>query len=398
MSEQKRSRLTLGNLNSIEKAAIGLALVFLIVSSVFVASWAVHKEANPTLLALEQDVGKLTAALKIEVRDPAGNLKASRCKDDDLSVSNFHGWLAALFTEAYGQNVVIDTAKNVSGATIISGFVKTLTVDSGGYMFATCTGAAGPVIAVGNGTNAPTTSDYSLQTMVENYTIITPAVYANGNVTFSAAITMTATRDISESGVFLRWGGVSNYIMMIFRDTFSPVTTNSGDAITITYTIGFAGTGFTNNFGYVLAGVFQWAPAASEPTVTLYDIANSSQTFTIYGDTQTYWLFDPSAGVSGTSGIQVGTGSQAFALNDYSLQTGVESIASNSKPQIGANNITGCSTIVMTATRTITEAGYFLKGINTTMATKTYMVWRKVFAGVEVPINTCITITFKITA
>ena len=91
-------------------------------------------------------------------------------------------------------------------------------------------------IGIGTGTTSPARADYALETQVEAITGVTALTYNGGNCSLSSVHVTSASRAITETGLFMfvrASGGVSEQILL-WHDTFTAENVGDGEAITTT--------------------------------------------------------------------------------------------------------------------------------------------------------------------
>ena len=94
-------------------------------------------------------------------------------------------------------------------------------------------------IKIGTGTTAVDRTDIDIETQVESIASVGSSSYYGGNVTMSSVFIASASRAVTEAGLFLEVrdnGGTSRQILL-WRDVFSAENIVDGEAITITFDI-----------------------------------------------------------------------------------------------------------------------------------------------------------------
>ena len=130
-----------------------------------------------------------------------------------------------------------------------------------------------PKLAIGTGT-AAYPSDYALVSKVmeasldSNYITVTDTG-STFNVTYSYTFVSSGSYDISEAGLFIQVNGkeISNKWVLVAHDTFTPVSLQVDDAITITYkfTIDYSSPPFLKTFWELLLDYFMGLRGAGCP-------------------------------------------------------------------------------------------------------------------------------------
>jgi len=197
---------------------------------------------------MERSGGLLKAELRIEVRDKKGKLIAIRRCKSDLILNNFKNVLAVLLTPYVDLGL---GDRKTAGVTDIGGTARTLTVwanraNTGGYGL-NFTGAhrdpswpIGVRIRIGTSTVAPTRDDYKLGAEVK-YGSPTQTVGAD-YISWAISLVLDAAADIAEAGMscFFQLGfaaPTSWCEVLLFRDTFTPISVPAGGTISVTYTL-----------------------------------------------------------------------------------------------------------------------------------------------------------------
>ncbi|MBI2938106.1 MAG: hypothetical protein HYY22_07870 [Thaumarchaeota archaeon] len=266
-------------------------------------------------------------------------------------------------------------------------------------MWDTGSGAKHSYIQIGTGNTAPTRNDKSIQTSAETAVEISAPSYSSGNISFSASIAITGTKDITESvmySTYEEWVGNTNKAFVMFRDTFSPISVVNGDSVTVTYYLSLTNTSFTDTFGEILAYVWTGTGSSGSLSATgLTDITNTAQTAYVYSTAQTNVMFDTGSAGSNIL-LQIGTGNTAATRADYVIQTPVETAVGTSVPSYSNGNVSLSGVVTTTASRSVTEAGLYIEVKNTAGTDVQLMLWRAVFSAVAVPSGGQITVTFTV--
>lgn len=179
--------------------------------------------------------GNLRVGLEIEGRDKNGEVIKRTCKDRDMILDNFK---LLFLSGLLGEAADVPTKNEAGGAQTICGNIVHFGDAPVNYALHT----AGRVLAIGTGTTAPARTDYCLETKVDETTLVSKSVGAD-YVQFYGALAIAAGADITEAGLFLmchkhiegNWQATAKILM--FRDTFDPITVPPLGTITMTYTI-----------------------------------------------------------------------------------------------------------------------------------------------------------------
>jgi len=193
--------------------------------------------------------GLLKAELKIEVRDRKGKLIAKRKCQSDLILDNFKLMLSTLMTPY--ERIAVNTVRSVT-LVDLTGTSRSVpiwanrTVPSGyGLNFTGCHRdpdfAIGVRIRIGTSTVSPTRGDYKLGSEVA---LGTPTRTVGADyISWAVSIVLDAAADIAEAGLSIRcivagYGATPEpHRIMLFRDTFTPVSVPAGGTISVTYTL-----------------------------------------------------------------------------------------------------------------------------------------------------------------
>jgi len=205
--------------------------------------------------------GLLRIKLKVEVRDKHGKLIDMREKEGDLILDNFRDLLAAILTPyvEYSAATTVDyTAEEVNTSLVdLGGTARTVTtvgvrtvgasdnviinfLGISGYD-ATPAGALGVRIHIGTSTVAPSRGDYALGAEITRKTP-TQTIGAD-YISWAVSIVLEAAADVAEAGLSLVMtiAPVGSPVMrggiLLFRDTFTPISVPAGGTISVTYTL-----------------------------------------------------------------------------------------------------------------------------------------------------------------
>jgi len=190
----------------------------------------------------------LRVNLRIEVRDRRGKLVGIREEESDLILDNFRDILAAMMLPqenlAEGANRVASTVDDAGVARNLPVWANS-TISSGqGLSF---TGAhqspswpIGVLILIGTSTVAPSRGDYKLGAKVAEGKP-TQTVGAD-YISWAVSIVLEAAADIAEAGLLsyyqLSFATAIFYPrVLLFRDTFTPISVPAGGTISVTYTL-----------------------------------------------------------------------------------------------------------------------------------------------------------------
>jgi len=205
--------------------------------------------------------GFIKVKLKIEARDRKGKVIAVREKDSDLILDNFRDIIAAMLTPYFSWGAVtgVDiTAKEVYASLVDTGgtarntpIIGVRTIGTGDRISITFLGLAGydDIVAdswgvrirIGTSTVAPTRGDYKLGAQVA---LGTPTRTVGADyISWAVSIVLEAAADIAEAGMCLRCNVASvgslhgSTEILLFRDTFTPISVPAGGTISVTYTL-----------------------------------------------------------------------------------------------------------------------------------------------------------------
>jgi len=187
--------------------------------------------------------------LEIEVRNKEGKLIDRRKKVGDLILDNFRDIIAEVFypfvtlgNNAWRTAAVVDVGGT---ARSIAVFSSANTFDpgyAGNFLHRRYYGYdVGVRIAIGTSTIAPTRGDYKLGAQVA---MGTPTQTIGADyISWAISLTLVEAADIAEAGMRLRcivagYAATPTYgDILLFRDTFTPVSVPAGGTISITYTL-----------------------------------------------------------------------------------------------------------------------------------------------------------------
>jgi hypothetical protein len=362
---------------------------------------------------LSNDIGALNPILTVKVYDSSGHLYATRVEKHDLLTNIFINWLALMISNSNPNsgNLASFSATSISGTSYTlhatnaagnscgsNGWCGIL--DNSPHIF-------GGLIEVGTGTVAPARTDTALSAPYQAPPVpVSSSTYDpnTGNVTIAGNIVAQTAVTISESGLIVQWvalSGTTNSIQsfLIAHDVFTGIAVSAGSTIAVQYTIELLNTGFTNNFGAYLSGIFAYVNVAgqSSSSVSGTTTSNGAAPMYTYSTGSYFGLVDSTT----SPFITVGTGTATTSRSAYALQTPSSTCTSS----IGAvatifnvNQIKITTSLSCTATQTISEAAFTVQsGAGTSPPNYYFMFWRTTFTGVSVPANTALTITFVIT-
>jgi len=190
----------------------------------------------------------LRVNLKVEVRDRRGKIDEVRKQESDLILDNFRDFLAEILYP-YGT-LVANTARYVAVVDSL-GTARNVAIFS---TLAVAVGEAlnfvgvdnldiklGSLIQIGTSTVAPTRGDYALGAPVKSGTP-TQTVGAD-YISWAVSLVLDTALDIAEAGLHIHcivagFGAApATKSVLLFRDTFTPVSVPAGGTISITYTL-----------------------------------------------------------------------------------------------------------------------------------------------------------------
>jgi len=187
--------------------------------------------------------------LRIEVRNREGKLIDVREKVSDLILDNFRDIIAEVLyplitTTATGWRsaAVVDIGGTSRSLAVFSSADDRDMGEAGNFLHRSYSSFdVGVRIAIGTSTVAPSRGDYKLGAEVARGTP-TQTVGAD-YISWAISLTLTAAADIAEAGLMLRcivagWGVTPTFgDILLFRDTFTPVSVPAGGTISVTYTL-----------------------------------------------------------------------------------------------------------------------------------------------------------------
>jgi len=191
----------------------------------------------------------LGVKLTIEVRDKEGKLIKKICKESDLILENFRDLIAEVLypyvtvaVNSWRTAALIDTGGTARSVAVFSTANTADTGDGGNFLMKRYWDTDfGVRIAIGTSTVSPTRADYKLGAEVARG-IPTQTIGAD-YISWAISITLTTAQDIAEAGLML-YCIVAGYTVtptladiLMFRDTFTPVSVPAGGTISITYTL-----------------------------------------------------------------------------------------------------------------------------------------------------------------
>jgi len=194
----------------------------------------------------EGKCGLLKAELRVEVRDKRGKLIDVRESKSDLILNNFRNILAALL-KPYED--LAAKARRDASTVDLGGTSRSIPVwgnyEGGWDLGVAFTGAhkspswpIGVRIRIGTSTVAPSRGDYKLGAEVA-YGTPSQTVGAD-YISWAISITLTTAADIAEAGMscFFQLATAASTAtceVLLFRDTFTPVSVPAGGTISVTY-------------------------------------------------------------------------------------------------------------------------------------------------------------------
>jgi hypothetical protein len=347
-------------------------------------------------------MNELHPILEITVRSPSGQITAHYVDRNDLITNNFVNFLVSLFTPPTGSTSSFT-------ATDTSGISRTFVLRSQGganrgpptyALYTTDLGAVGGTIQVGGGTILASRTDTNLQTPYQSAVAVNTPAYdgTTGNVTVAASIVAQSATSVSESAFIIVWDDLSSALrsILLFHDVFPAIAVTSGSTIAVQYTFELLNTGFTNNFGNLLACTFTNTPGSGYASLSSTDTSNTVRSGFCYAFA--------AIGAIDNSGsypyprIGVGSGSTAPTRSGYSLATPACGFQTVTPPTILSGNILAIpASVTCVSATSITEADFELAYNINLSPPISVMFWRATFPAVSVPANTAITITFKVT-
>ena len=338
---------------------------------------------------LKKSITKLSPILNVTVLDKDGNLKAQQIKEDDLIMANFLQFFTALLWDSNGATRTTTMYDN--GGTLrtiyiygdeVTFFNEFFTVDAGGY------------IGIGNGTTAPTRSDYSLESIQESIVVPSTPGYLSGLVAISASWSVTSNYSVSEVAFFEKWiSSTDPYYFMIMRDTFTPISVVEGDQVFCSYNIWLNNTGFTDNFGKFLAGIFQ--NTQTDKTMSFTDVTGVNRTFYVYSDHLT--AKNAQLNYATDSRIYFAMGeNDTVGRTQYQLGAMIGSYVGASQPTHNNTAVILSASQTMPGTYDIDTAGLFVQWADTGSTPRIIMFWKLNFTAVSVYDGYTMTVAFRL--
>ena len=297
---------------------------------------------------------------------------------NDLLTDNFYKLMLSLFTPCYSSSTqivytVVLTSNvpdnvvmwNCNSSTSIFGFASTFNAINGG------------VIEIGTSSITPKTSDYNLNTAFQTYFTTTSScnIGTTDNIVTSGSESISSSASITETGLLLDIGSI--YILLS-HDTFSAIVVNSGDTVTVSYTLNLNNVGFNNNLCQILYGILQYEVGNAVLQITLTDITGTSYIYCIKNPMMSsVSILTAINGASCTSSswsggsnynfiqMAIGTAANTFTPSSYALTSQIASTVITNNVYSSTNaQVYYTTTFTLPNTKTIAEAGLFLQ-INT---------------------------------
>jgi hypothetical protein len=329
---------------------------------------------------------KISTTLTGIVRDIDGNIKYQFIKEDDLITKQFIDFTSVFFsgvTQTADVSVVLKNDANTDKTFTIWSESSTITAKYSDS--ATGTSRKGGLIGIGTGTTAPARTNYALETKVESYADITTVPVwdtSTGIVSATANIAITGSRTITEACIGVRWidTASSEQVIIFAHDTFAGVSVVNTDVFSLTYAFTLS-SGFTNNMGIWLVGLFTSIADGANGYITFKDMVNSAQvTYQLKTTYTTAIYYCPTMSALGLSKLTMGTSSTAIARTDYKCTVQVEGL--NSSIIIADTTGVNINGIIFSNTaRTIKEVAF-----NISPATAGYIVFIHLLTG-DVALN-----------
>lgn len=301
---------------------------------------------------------KMTPSLNISVYNSDGILKATRLKEDDLLLDNFRNFFIAFFDSATSKTVDLKDTSNTARTIVVHKTSSTTTNTWSDSASGSTT--KGGIMGIGSGTNAPTQTDYALQTIYGSLADV-PNTYptwdvATGNVTIQKSFAITGTITITEAVLGVRWipsSGTTSYDIMMFRDTFTGISCVNGDTVVVTYKINLS-VSYNRNFGILLSNIFYNVADAGTKQDTLYSITATPISMIFYYYTSaTTGIFN--CGGAYAVYIAHGTGSTAESRSHATLTTLTDSLSVITSITISGSDIVAVGDILCGANRALRE-------------------------------------------
>lgn len=191
--------------------------------------------------------------LKVTARDAAGNVIAEQTKDNDIYLWNWACMIAVFLKNQFAwSDAATYAVKNLAGTTQNVNYYYGTNVQNSGTYGSYFPWANTWRVQIGSGSNAPTITDYAMQTFVQEVQPTIPEiVIPNGSnilkLVFSSTFSFTAETICAETGIRIAGlfssstSGTANQYL-ITRDTFTPITVPAAGTITLQHELWFNGT------------------------------------------------------------------------------------------------------------------------------------------------------------
>ena len=216
---------------------------------------------------------------------------ATRSMPHDLILDNFNALIYDMLATGTPLTQVNIKSTGASSATPSAGFFgDTFSCTLTNFPATTC----GGFIAIGTGINAPAVSDYNVQiiypTSGTEYAPISGTITVSGSANPTTITGITGVQTISDNGISITEAGLfamygasgSVHAYMLFHDTFSAIGVNSGDQVTVSYTITFDNSGFTYNLSKIVAGwLINTSPSGTNTVALKNDGGSTFNFFTV---------------------------------------------------------------------------------------------------------------------
>lgn len=176
---------------------------------------------------------------------PPINPKKVMCKDNDLILDNFGGFLSAFISAYTGSVLAVGYSMNSTANVSKTNYVW-YTSNSNEFNRATQS-QNGWLVGVGNPVSptAPARPNYNLQTQVGSWTPLSGNstwTTGTGQITFAGSVLLAAGATVTEAGAVCQMelgdysgAGYGQYLM--FHDTFSGVVIAAGKYAHVAYTL-----------------------------------------------------------------------------------------------------------------------------------------------------------------
>ena len=417
-----------------KERALNVVLVVLVVSLILASSQLAFTLANaPKIHKIDIDLGRITLGIDVVgYNHTDGSVLGEHHNDTDPLTTNWASYMAGIFQDTVSRDSPQMTY-NHTGGTNVGINMRERYYD---YAFSTSWTQAsfnggdppwvGGCIAIGNSTTAATIRDNKLLSIDSAYTTTNYTFYdLAGNVTVAANCTVVGTQSvgISEAGLFMR---TDPYIVMMARETFTPIPCNINDTITVSYTFVLNNAGFNDNLGYFFGGLWGWCPDGNPESIDAYTNYTQycfqevdgarPQNVSRYGSNDAHPHSDVLFWQSGNGygdfharavgGIRIGTSNVAANRTQYNLQAeahsdinGVETPVIKYNVTAGTTNITLAAVFQFNQSFTFNEAGYFIKGRVGDVGTSglwEFMLWRVTFSDYVYTAGDWLEVTFRL--